>query len=301
MNFLPFTITAYAFNAGGVLIDKILLNKSLPNPLTYTFFIALLQFTTILLLPFGAKVELQGWTHLALVSGLVWIFAIYTLFVGLKVNEASVAGPTVGASNPLFSIILGGLLLNQTLSLNQYLAFTLLLLGALLLTLNHWSKKLQMDIKLIWPLLSGFFFAVHYIILRQAFLEGAFLDVLIVNRLGAAFLILPLLLIPNWRKQIFTSRHHSQGITSKTTLIMFVSGQLMAAFSGFLLTYGVSLANPGIVNSLFGVQYLVILIVSLLLAKKHPHLLEENLSKSVIVQKIAGAVVLSIGLYLLSR
>ena len=74
----------------------------------------------------------------------------------------------------------------------------------------------------------------------------------------------------------------------------------MGAAQGFLLALAVSLASPALVNSLFGMQYLVILGVSLALAKKAPQLLDENLSKAVVWQKILGAGILSLGVYLLS-
>jgi len=75
----------------------------------------------------------------------------------------------------------------------------------------------------------------------------------------------------------------------------------MGAVQGFLLTFAVSLANPALVNSLFGIQYLVILTTSLLLSKSHPNLLGERLTKAIILQKVTGSIILSIGLYLLAQ
>ena len=148
---------------------------------------------------------------------------------------------------------------------------------------------------------SGFLFAVSYVLLRQAFLNDSFLNVFIISRLSAGSFALFFLFLPEVRKHLFTLRSRSREITSKEAFVLLTGGQIMGALSVTLIIFGVSLANPALVNAFFGVQYLVILAVSLLLAKKHPHLLDEPLSKSVITQKVAGASVLSLGLYLLAK
>ncbi|MCL5784480.1 MAG: EamA family transporter [Patescibacteria group bacterium] len=301
MNFLPIAILAYTFNGGAILIDKILLRTSLPKPITYTFYINFLQLATLLLIPFGFSFHPGPGVYMAIISGIVNVFALYAFFASLKQSEASVVGPIVGFLNPFFTIIVGGIFLNQNLSSIQYLAFFVLISGAIILTLNLWIKKVKFDKKFLWLLGAGLLFAISYILLREAFLKLSFLDGLIISRASSGFFVLTFLLYPNIRKQIFSSRSSANNVGSKATLLLLAAGQTMGALSGLLTTYGVSLVNPALVNALFGIQYLVILIVSLILARKHPHLLEEKLSKKVIFQKVLGALVISFGLYLLTK
>lgn len=306
MNFLPISIIAYIFNGGSILVDKILLKTALPKPITYTFFVNLLQLLVLLLIPFGFNLTFSTATYLAIASGIVGVAAFYAFFSSLRENEASVVGPVVGAFNPLFALILGGLFLNHTLTSSQYTAFFILIFGAAILTSNLWFKKLQFGKKFIWMVAAGFLFALSYVLLREAFLQGTFLNGFIFSRIASGTFVLLFLLFPNLRSQILPQKKNpSESITSnmpsKGTLIFLGAGQAMGALSVTLLTFGVSLASPALVNSLFGVQYLVILGASLILAKNHPHLLDEQLSKSVIFQKILGAGVISLGLYLLAR
>lgn len=300
MNFLPISIIAYALNAGAILVDKILLKTSLPKPITYTFYVNLFQLLVIFLIPFGFSLTFSPATYLAIASGIIGVGAFYAFFSSLRVNEASVVGPIVGAFNPLFALILGGIFLSQTLTSSQFWAFLILIAGAAILTSNLWLKKLQLSRKLFWMVAAGFLFALSYVLLREAFLQSNFLNGFIISRASAGIFVLIFLLFPQVRKQVF-SANPNQGITSKSTWILLVLGQAMGAISVTLITFGISLASPALVNSLFGVQYLVILGASLALAKKHPHLLDERLSKSVILQKIAGAGVISLGLYLLAK
>lgn len=301
ITFLPISILAYILNGGAILIDKILLKKSLPNPITYTFYVNALQLLVVLLIPFGFNPRWGEATTFATLSGIVSFFALYAFFRSLKENEASTVGPIVGMLNPLFALILGGLFLGQLLTKTQYLAFFILIVGALMLTFNLWFKNIQLEKKIAWMVAAGFLFGLSYVFLREAFLGSTFLNGLIISRATAGFLALALLTVPNIRKEIFSFHQTGNKITSKATLTLLGSGQVMGATSGLLITFAISVANPALVNSLFGVQYLVILLISLLLAKNHPHLLDETLTKGVISQKIIGALVLSLGLYLLAR
>ena len=301
MNFLPISIIAYTLNGGSILIDKILLRTSLPKPLAYTFYVNLLQLLAIFLIPLGFTLNINLAFFLAVFAGLTGVLAFYTLFSSLKHNEASIVGPLVGAFNPLFALILGGMFLGQILSLDQYLAFFLLMLGALVLTANLWRKKGTFSKKFIWIVASGFFFGLSYVLIREAFLHSNFLDSFIISRVAAAAVVLTFLIPKSFRDQIINFKKSEGGITSKKTLGLLIAGQVMGGLSVTLITFGVSLASPALVNSLFGVQYLVILMVSILLAKKHPQLLDEDLSRNIIIQKIIGAVIISIGLYLLAK
>ncbi len=301
MSFLPISIIAYAFNAGALLVDKILLRTSLPNPVVYTFYVNLLQLLVIFLIPFGFKPTLDTPTYFAVASGLVGILAFYTYFSSLREAEASIVGPVVGTFNPLTSLIVGGLFLNQILSHDQRTAFFILMFGTLILTWNYWDKGVKLSRPFLLMVASGFFFGVSYVLLRQAFLGTSFLNGFIISRLASGGFALFFLLLPEARKEIFKVNRSGQGVTSKSTLILLGAGQIMGALSVTLITFGVSLANPALVNALFGVQYLVILLVSLVLAKKNPRLLDEPLSKGVVTRKATGAAVISFGLYLLAK
>ena len=301
MNFLPVSILAYIFNGGSISIDKILLKKSLPNPIAYTFFVNALQLLALILIPFGFHWKMDSSTYLAMASGIIGIGAFYTFFMSLKINEASAVGPIVGLLNPVFALVIGGVFLNQILGQRQYLAFFVLILGAAVLTFNIWSKHVGLSRKFTWMALAGFLFGLSYVLLREAFVGSSFINGLIISRASAGIIVLSFLLFPKLRREIFAADSQHSGITSKTTLILIGTGQAMGGLSGFLTTYGISLASPALVNSLFGVQYLTILGVAVFLAKKNPHLLDEELSQKVIMQKIIGAIIISLGLYLLAK
>ncbi len=300
MNFLPIAILAYALNAGSTIVDKILLTKQSLSPAVYVFYISILGLLVVLLFPFGFIWNPYS-AILAGLSGLLANLALLTYFSALQKGEASVVAPVVGAFNPLFSLLLGSLLLGQTISTIQGLAFSLLILGAGILTFNVWSQKLALNRQLGLMVLAGFFFGISYVLLREAFGLNNFISGLILSRLVGGLFVIPFLLFPSLRRQILSNKTTNHHFLSKTGILLF-SGQAMGALAAILINYGISLANPALVNSLFGVQYLVILLVALFLAHEHRNkLLDEDLHQRALVEKVIGAAILSIGVYLLSK
>ena len=254
----------------------------------------------LFLIPFGLIFNFQS-ALFAILSGILGNFAFLTYFQALKKGEASIVAPVVGGANPLFTLLLGSIFLGQILTPMQLLAFFLLILGAVILTHSLWAKKLKINHQLFLMILSGFLFAFAYLMLREAFVSSNFITGLIISRLTGGFLVLPLIFYPVTRSQIFSGSLTKHDFMNKTSFLMLI-GQGFGAGSGFLIAYAVSLTTPALVNSMFGFQYLVILITALFLAHEHRStLLDETLTKLVLLQKVIGAGFLSLGVYLLSK
>src|SRR3989338_420227 len=264
MNFLPIAIIAYGLSGITAVIDKILLKKSIPAPLTYVFYISMMGMILVLfLIPFGLIFNFQS-ALFAILSGILGNFAFLTYFQALKKGEASIVAPVVGGANPLFTLLLGSIFLGQILTPMQLLAFFLLILGAVILTHSLWAKKLKINHQLFLMILSGFLFAFAYLMLREAFVSSNFITGLIISRLTGGFLVLPLIFYPVTRSQIFSGSLTKHDFINKTSF--------------------------------------VILITALFLAHEHRStLLDETLTKLVLLQKVIGAGFLSLGVYLLSK
>jgi drug/metabolite transporter (DMT)-like permease len=299
MNFIFSGIIGYGLTGGSIVVDKILLNKSLPNPFLYVFYISILGFLGLFFLPFGIILTGQS-LFFNVTSGIFFALSLLVLFESLRRGEASVAGPVVGALNPLFTLLIATFLLNQSLSVNQSIAFSIIMLGTVILTLNLVSKHIAFNKQLGLMILAGLLFAISYLLQKQGFEVSNFLSGIVISRIGAAIFVLFFLISPIFRKQIFIKQTPTKSFSLGKTTLLLIFGQTMGALSALFIGFGVSLGNPALVNSLFGVQYLVILVAALILAKKHPELLDETLTKAVLFQKILGAIILSIGVYMLA-
>lgn len=293
MTHLPFTLLAYFFNALSVLASKFLLNKTIPDPLIYIFYISLISLLAILALPF-TKIPGLDTFLISSASTLLWTLGAYFMFKALKIGQISRVIPIIGTFTPIFLLLFA----YNTISSIQIQAILLLIAGMIFLTMSDWHAKFNPK-ELILEILSAFAFAVSYIILREAYLQLDFFSVIVWSRLILLPLGISILLIPNLRRKIFTANGPGINFLSKAGLI-FLGGQASGAVSELLLLFSISLANPALVNSLQGAQYIFLLIFALMLAKKYPAVFQEKYSFSGLFPKIIGISLIGAGLYLIA-
>ncbi|MBI2596505.1 beta-galactosidase [Candidatus Daviesbacteria bacterium] len=295
MSHLPFTILAYFFNSISVTVDKFLLTKHIQNPLVYIFYISAVSLLALFLLPF-ARVPGPQVFALASLSTILWTAGAYFLYKGLKEGIATRVVPVIGTLVPLILLLFA--YTSKTVSIDQIWAASILVLGLIFITLPSWKGEITWQ-EIVFELLSACFFALSYIILRQAYLQENFLTVLVYSR----FILLPLggiiLLVPKLRRIILPQQNEKFNFLSKTG-ILFMLGQITGGSQELLLTFSVSLADPSVVNSLQGTQYVFLLIFGLMLSKRYPAIFKESISKLSLIAKILGILLICLGLYILA-
>ena len=273
MNHLPFTLTAYLFNAFSVLASKFLLNKTIPDPLVYIFYISLISILAIFALPF-THIPSVAIFNLASLSTLLWTLGAYLMFKALKIGHVSRVVPVIGTLIPLILLITASG--TNAIATIQAWAILILILGMVFLSLQNLLQRSLSKREIIYEVLSAGSFALSYIILRQAYLGADFFSVLVWSRLILLPLCFLMLIIPSLRRKIITSKGTQINFFSKTGFI-FLGGQVSGALSEFLLLFSISLANPALVNSLQGSQYAFLFILAIILGKKYPQIFEEKI------------------------
>ncbi|MDD5416213.1 MAG: hypothetical protein PHE48_04395 [Candidatus Daviesbacteria bacterium] len=296
MSHIPFTITAYFFNALAVLANKFLLNKTIPDPLIYIFYISLISLLAILALPFTHIPNLEAFTQ-ASVSTILWTAGAYFMFKALKIGQVSRVIPIIGTLIPLILLIFA----SQTYAISQTQTWAVLILtaGMIFLTMQDILQGSLNKREIVFEVLSAVSFAISYIILRQAYLQLDFFSVLVWSRLILLPFILIVLLIPTLRRKIITPAGLQINFFSKEGLV-FLGGQASGAISEFLILFSISLANPALVNSLQGTQYVFLFILAIFLSKKYPAIFQEKYNILNVSSKVVGIGLIGIGLYLLT-
>lgn len=281
-----------------------MVTKHIQNPLIYVFYLSVISLIMLLGLPFTHIPTLEVFI-LASISTLLWTTGWYYMFKGLQVGVASRVIPIIGTLIPLI-LLSEATLISHDVNLQQALAASLLILGLVFLTIKDWkgsapgSAGLSKQ-EMIYILLSAFLFAISYLFLREAYLRDDFLTVLVWSRIILIPVGIGLILAPLTRRIILNKSHEGPDFKWKSKLgLLFLGGQATGASSELLLTYSVSLATPALVNSLQGIQYVFLLIFSLLLSKKHPDVFAEHPSFWASATKAAGIVLIGAGLYILA-
>lgn len=295
MHHLPFTLLAYFLNSVAVVIDKILLTDAIPNPLIYIFYISFFSLAALPLLVFTHVPTLEVFL-LASGSTILWTVAMYFLYRCLQLGNPTRVIPVVGTLTPLFLILQS--IITRSITATEFGAVMFLVIGLLFLTLGDWRGNMSKR-ELYQEVLSSILFAISYILLREAYLQEQFLTVLVWSRLILIPLGAFLIIIPETRRVIFATAHKTFRLRSKMGAL-FLVGQAFGGANELLLTFSISLANPALVNSIQGVQYVFIFIFTLFLAKRFPHVFPEKHTRLNLLGKALGIVSIGAGLYILA-
>lgn len=294
MGWLPITIIGYFFNSISIIVDKSLLNKKIPHPVVYTFYISLLGAVAFLLAPFGLHLISATNFIYSIISGFFFTLALLAMFSALLRSEASRVTPVIGSFSPLFILTLSYFVVRERLSLEQTIAFILIFLGSVLISYRR--RYQDKHIKSIWlAILSAFLFAVSYVLAKYVYDEVGFISGFVWARIGS-FIAAIFLLMPKKNRRVIQDNFKSRGDGAAPLMII---GQAAGALSSILVNIAISLGSVTLVNALQGLNYVFLFFMVLILGKWHPEWLKEELSREIIVQKIIAILLIVVGLYLI--
>jgi hypothetical protein len=122
-----------------------------------------------------------------------------------------------------------------------------------------------------------------------------FLNGLVWRTIGASAAALLFLLSRQTRAQIAVNFR----VPHAKTNIAFLLGKASGGISFVLINYAFAIGSIAIVNALTGIQHLFLFLFIIATGKKYPHLLREHLAGRALVQKMAGLVLMGVGISLL--
>ena len=288
---------AYLCFALSSLGDRIILSgHSRPN--SYTFFVGILSAAVILLIPFIGISVPQGilWLWIIL-AALFNILGIYTMFSALNVFDVSKIIPTIGALQPIFVVIFSFLILGEdAMGSRQILAFVILLLGSVLISIEKNYRVTRRSLKLSF--FAALFFSLEMIFAKIVYLDLAFSDGFIWMKIFGLVFVMSFLFNKTFRSDIFNV---DQKLDKKNSIIFFL-GQGFGGLANILQGWAISLvplAYLGIMNAMKGLQYVFLFIFALIISAVFPKLLNEKTSKTIIIQRIIAIILIVIGLLVL--
>jgi drug/metabolite transporter (DMT)-like permease len=317
---LTIAVIAYFINAGVYVADKFLLSQKIHSSITYAFYVGIWSIFNIFLLAFDPWIPNQSELLLDLSAGVLFLFTLVFWYKALHQSEATRVVPVVGALVPIFSFWFSHLFLGENLEEKQMLAFFILIIGGVLISIKRTrfyragelfnrvrvvsgkvfggihAENRPMRRLVVNSTISALFFALYYVLIKYIYLKQPFVGSFVWSRMGSFLGVLFILFIPQWRSLIF---EHREGVRSPKNLSFFLFIRLLAAIAFIMLNWAISLGNVALVNSLQGVQYIFLIIIVLFLSYRHPKILKEELGGGVLLQKIIGIILVSMGLYML--
>ncbi len=301
MLWLIVALASYLLLATVNIVDKYLLKSRIPSPKIYAFYVGIFGMAVLVFVPFGLM-EMASPLELALAlsSGAFQVLAVFLLFKGLKLFEASRVVTAVGAFLPLFTFSLAFLLVpSQIGSLTSFdiAAFFLFIAGSVLIT---WQRDKSFSLKSLGiAFSSAFCFALYFFTIKLVFMTHPFISAVIWSRIGA-FLMALFFIFSKEVKEDLTGRSK---IAQEKTWLIAIPNQGTAAGAILLQNWAIALAPLaylGIVNALEGVKYVFLLIGAVILSLKYPQIIREEVSGSTLLQKAGAILLIGLGIALLT-
>ncbi len=298
MSWFLFAIAGYFLYSVVTVTNKFLLRQpATTKSLVFTFWIGILSIFTFVLAPFGLHWPGWGWLAFDLLAGVLFFLALLAFYQALDVNEASRAASVVGGLIPVFVFPFAYLFLNERLGWLQILAFFILVLGGLLISLKIEKGALREGLRSIKVVfLAILLSAIYWVAVKYAFGGQGFVTGFVWTRLGLVLAALLILLWPAWRRQILNSIKQATGGLSA----LMVFSKLLAGFGSLFVHLSLSRASASLIQALQGTEYVFLLILTVILSKKFPEILREKLSGGIILQKILAILLIGAGLAILA-
>jgi len=299
MLWLIIAILAYFFLALSSLGDKVYL-KGKENPKSYVFYVGLLSGLVILLIPFIKDFSLPSLDILIwpILEGGVYILALYSMYYALERFEVSVVVPTMGGLQPIFILLLSmGFFQFTEISLQNIVALIVLIIGTFLISSSGKNVKIKGK-ELLFSLLPAALFALDVILTKQVFLTEPFLNGLVFMRITSCVVVLFFLLNKKFRKNIFKRTN-----IKKSKANIFLMAQSAGGLGILLQSYAISLVpvlGLATLNALKGVQYIFLLIMTIIISAFFSKTLNEKFDKKTFSLKLVSIIIIAVGIALLT-
>jgi drug/metabolite transporter (DMT)-like permease len=296
MTWLIIALAGYFLLALVSSLDKFLLSGGIPNPKAYAFYIGLLGMLAFVAAPFGFYIPSIEIIIIALVSGFIFIWALYVFYSALAKGEASRIVPIVGGLSPIFVLILSTIFLKELLGGTQIAGFIFLVAGGLSLSLTRKKghEEFIKNIRLV--IIAAILFAVASVTIKYVYDATGFINGFLWARLGGLLFIILMILPKNVRRQIFAAPAKAGTKLSGVYLTTIALG----AAASILIQYAVSLGSVSLVTAAQGTEYAFLFLILAIFSRKFPQIFKEHLRGQTLLQKIFGIMLVAAGLIFLT-
>lgn len=230
-------------------------------------------------------------------SGALLVAAFIPYLHALEKEEASWVSPLYQMI-PVFGYCLGIIFLKEYLSGFQLFGSALILIGAIIISLDF-EQKIKFKLKpFLFMALSSLMIAVNGLIFKIVALDENFWGTVFWEYVGGLiFVLLLFTCIPLYRRQFMATIAKSKSLVISINLL----SELLNIFAKLLANFASLIAPLALVWVVNGFQPLIVLIYGVILTLFIPKWGKENISKASLVKKIIAIVIMFFGAYILLK
>src|SRR3989344_1226168 len=254
MNWFLIALLAQFVLGTSALADKLLLKKSFPNPVGYTFWLGVLGLVSVVLLPFGfVSVSLQT-LGMAFLAGAVFMVGMLFYFYALFYSKAGGSIVSVSGFSPIATLVFGSFFLGTVLQPYQLVSFVLLVCGGFLVAFLE-EKRMRLW-TFFFVLLAAGFLGASNIFSKIVFEDANFITGFFWIKVGGAFVVLLFLFYAPWRKAML----FSGGEQTFTNKKWYVLNRAYAGVGSVLVFYAISLGVPALVDAMQSIRFFIVFV-----------------------------------------
>ena len=263
-------------------VDSHLIAKRMPNIWTFLMPIGVIHLSfgllTIAAKPLDTEVEAFPW-FIAVLSAVARSIAAFLMLYTMRTEEVSRIIPVVHTS-PVFVAIVAVPLLGEDLSFLQWMAVLITVAGAILISLKGQGRATRFRRSFVMLLGSSMLFGLANIATKYASESISFWNMYSVT--ATCFGVL--FLLSSVRPKIVRELRAIPSIG----MILGVTGlNEVLAFGGILLSFWAIENGPvSLVSTVMGIRPFFVFLIALALSRFVPVLLDEKLSRNIIVLKV---------------
>jgi drug/metabolite transporter (DMT)-like permease len=277
-------------------IDKYAIEKYTKNAHDFIFFCSFLDwiFFVVLFLNFGLPEFTLFW-FVPIIIGMLYTSADWFYSKALRVTETSQVIISFKLV-PVFTLLFGFFFLNQKISSIDTIAFAIVILGSLFISLEKVEGIFKITQGTKWIISAIIIWASIMVGIDWILAKILFWQYLTLETLGKGIAGTSLIVLPKTRNDLVDSIKKA---TIGKYFCFSLSGCLNFCGEFFVKKALLLGSSAGLVTVVTQIQSVYGVIIGVILTLCFPHLIQEDISKENIIKKILGILIMFIGIYLL--
>lgn len=282
-----------------IVFDKKLLSEYIPSAKTFFFLIGFFQIVSaglvFVLTPWDSPTSLLMLSA-SIGSGIVWALGLILMLNALKYLDASRV-TNVYHTYPIFVALLAIILLKEYLSVYQYLAIIITVLGAGLAGIDNASKNPLRGTLPIYALvvIGSFLTAVAMVTWKYALTEMDFWNIFALRSVGLGAVLMGL----GYHKNIVLETRLI--LSNKPALALFVVAEIFfAPIAMVVMLIAFALGPVTLTSTIIATRPFWVFVISAALSTPYLKLLNEPITKASLPVKLLSTVLVVAGITMLT-
>jgi len=245
----------------------------------------------VLLIPFkGLVIPSFPLLAVSIIAGMLHLYGMFPYYKALSIEEVSRVLP-LWRFIPLFVLLFSCVFIGERLTWHEGIAFLLLVAGGYLISIKNLRDPLKIGKAFYFMVFSSFLFGIHYTLAKYVYSNQPYYDGFVWIRIGAFLGAMSALSNKKYRNELILTL---SSINLKITVILFVQG-LLVIIGLALLNFAMTIGPISLVSASAGFQSIFVFLAATVLSIRYPNILQEEISKKIIVQKSFAIVLMIVG------